>query len=62
MLLSHLHGDHFGGLPFLVLAGRLGARRIVLTHLSPDLLTRVDEVGWGTASDGRTLELPGAEA
>jgi ribonuclease BN (tRNA processing enzyme) len=40
-------------------AGRLGARRIVLTHMSPDLLSRVDEVGWQTARDGMTVELEG---
>jgi ribonuclease BN (tRNA processing enzyme) len=38
-------------------ANRLGARRIVLTHMSPDLLARVDELGWETASDGMTLQL-----
>jgi ribonuclease BN (tRNA processing enzyme) len=43
-------------------AGRLGARRIVLTHMSPDLLSRVGELGWETARDGMTLELAGAEA
>jgi ribonuclease BN (tRNA processing enzyme) len=42
-------------------SGRLGARRIVLTHLSPDLLSRVDELGWETASDGMTLQLQTAE-
>ena len=42
-------------------SGRLGARRIVLTHLSPDLLSRVDELGWETASDGMTLQLKTAE-
>jgi ribonuclease BN (tRNA processing enzyme) len=26
VLVSHLHGDHFGGLPFLVLDGQLGHR------------------------------------
>jgi phosphoribosyl 1,2-cyclic phosphodiesterase len=39
-------------------AGRLGARRIVLTHMSPELLARADEVGWETASDGMTVDLP----
>jgi hypothetical protein len=29
----------------------------VLTHMSPDLLARVDELGWETASDGMTLQL-----
>jgi ribonuclease BN (tRNA processing enzyme) len=42
-------------------ASRLGARRIVLTHMSPDLLSRVDELGWETASDGMTLQLGTAE-
>lgn len=27
VVLSHLHGDHFGGLPFLILDGHMGARR-----------------------------------
>jgi ribonuclease BN (tRNA processing enzyme) len=40
-------------------AGRLGARRIVLTHMSPDLLSRVGEVGFQTARDGMTVELEG---
>jgi len=42
-------------------AGRLGARRIVLTHLSPDLLSHVGEadLGWETAFDGMTVELAG---
>jgi ribonuclease BN (tRNA processing enzyme) len=39
-------------------AGRLGARRVILTHLSPELLPRVDELGWETASDGMTVDLP----
>jgi ribonuclease BN (tRNA processing enzyme) len=43
-------------------AGRLGARRIVLTHMSPDVLSRVGELGWETARDGMRLELAGAEA
>jgi ribonuclease BN (tRNA processing enzyme) len=41
-------------------AGRLGARRVILTHLSAELLARADELGWETASDGMTLELAGA--
>jgi ribonuclease BN (tRNA processing enzyme) len=42
-------------------AGRLAARRIILTHLSAELLARADELGWETASDGMTLELVGAQ-
>jgi phosphoribosyl 1,2-cyclic phosphodiesterase len=42
-------------------AGRLAARRIVLTHMSPELLAQADEVGWETARDGMTLELVGAQ-
>jgi ribonuclease BN (tRNA processing enzyme) len=41
-------------------AGRLAARRVILTHLSAELLARVGELGWETASDGMTLELAGA--
>ena len=33
-------------------AGRLAARRVILTHLSADVLARADELGWETASDG----------
>jgi ribonuclease BN (tRNA processing enzyme) len=39
-------------------AGRLAARRVILTHLSAELLPRVDELGWETASDGMTVDLP----
>ena len=42
-------------------AGRLGARRVILTHLSAELLARADELGWETASDGMTLELAGVQ-
>jgi ribonuclease BN (tRNA processing enzyme) len=41
-------------------AGRLAARRVILTHLSAELLARADELSWETASDGMTLELVGA--
>jgi ribonuclease BN (tRNA processing enzyme) len=43
-------------------AGRLAARRVILTHLSADVLARADELGWETASDGMTLELVGAQS
>src|SRR5215213_6701025 len=39
-------------------AGRLAARRVILTHLSADVLARADELSWETASDGMTLDLP----
>ena len=36
MLLSHLHGDHFGGLPFLLLDGQFeGERTRPLTVVGP---------------------------
>jgi ribonuclease BN (tRNA processing enzyme) len=38
-------------------AGRLGARRVVLTHMSPDLLSRLGELGFQAARDGMTVEL-----
>jgi ribonuclease BN (tRNA processing enzyme) len=43
-------------------AGRLAARRLILTHLSAELLARADELGWETASDGTTLELAGPQS
>jgi hypothetical protein len=42
-------------------AGRLAARRVILTHLSAELLACADELGWETASDGMTLELAGTQ-
>lgn len=35
VLVSHLHGDHFGGLPFLVLDGQLRRRTHDLTVVGP---------------------------
>lgn len=35
VVLSHLHGDHFGGLPFLVLDGQFSHRTKNLTVLGP---------------------------
>jgi ribonuclease BN (tRNA processing enzyme) len=35
VVLSHLHGDHFGGLPFLVLDGQFSGRTAPLTVLGP---------------------------
>jgi ribonuclease BN (tRNA processing enzyme) len=35
VLLSHLHGDHFGGLPFLILDGQFGQRERPLAVAGP---------------------------
>jgi ribonuclease BN (tRNA processing enzyme) len=35
VIVSHLHGDHFGGLPFLVLAGQFGRRTRPLRIAGP---------------------------
>jgi ribonuclease BN (tRNA processing enzyme) len=35
VLISHLHGDHFGGLPFLVLDGQFSRREKPLTVVGP---------------------------
>jgi ribonuclease BN (tRNA processing enzyme) len=35
VLLSHLHGDHFGGLPFLILDGQFSRRTAGLTIIGP---------------------------
>ena len=35
MLISHLHGDHFGGLPFLILDGQFTRRTSPLTIAGP---------------------------
>jgi ribonuclease BN (tRNA processing enzyme) len=44
ILVTHLHGDHFGGLPFLVLDGQFSLRTSRLTVLGPPgLAQRVTE-------------------
>jgi ribonuclease BN (tRNA processing enzyme) len=35
VLISHLHGDHFGGIPFLVLDGQFSRRTLPLTIAGP---------------------------
>jgi ribonuclease BN (tRNA processing enzyme) len=35
VLISHLHGDHFGGLPFLILDGQFSRRALPLTVAGP---------------------------
>src|ERR1700683_5559228 len=35
VFISHLHGDHFGGLPFLILDGQFGRRTSPLTVAGP---------------------------
>jgi len=40
VLVSHLHGDHFGGLPFLILDGQFSRRVTPLTVVGPPGTTR----------------------
>ena len=40
MFISHLHGDHFGGLPFLILDGQFSRRTKPLTVVGPPGLAR----------------------
>ncbi len=43
VLLTHLHGDHFGGLPFLILDGQFGRRtRPLLIAGPPGVQARVE--------------------
>jgi ribonuclease BN (tRNA processing enzyme) len=43
VLLSHLHGDHFGGLPFLILDGQFSRRaRPLMVAGPPGVKTRVE--------------------
>ena len=40
VFVSHLHGDHFGGLPFLILDGQFSRRAAPLTVVGPPGLAR----------------------
>src|SRR5258708_13063512 len=40
VLVSHLHGDHFGGLPFLILDGQFSRRAKPLTVPAPPAIPR----------------------
>jgi phosphoribosyl 1,2-cyclic phosphodiesterase len=35
----------------------IGAKRVILTHMSEDMLGRLDEVEYETADDGKVIEL-----
>jgi ribonuclease BN (tRNA processing enzyme) len=52
VVISHLHGDHFGGLPFLILDGQL-----MLTHMSEDMLRHLDQADLPSAHDGLAIDL-----
>jgi len=70
VIISHLHGDHFGGLPFLVLDGQFSRRTKPLTVLGPAgtsqrLHTAMEVLYPGSTTvqrrfDLRVLDLPGA--
>ena len=56
VFVSHLHGDHFGGLPFLILDGQFSRRTAPLTnHLSADMLDHPGPVAFQAAHDGLTF-------
>lgn len=55
MLVSHLHGDHFGGLPFLILDGQFTRRTRPLTVAGPPGLAR-------RLHDALELHFPGSTA
>jgi ribonuclease BN (tRNA processing enzyme) len=62
VLLTHLHGDHFGGLPFLVLDGQFRRREQDLTVLGPPgtaarLATAMEALFPGSSTVRRRFEV-----
>ena len=62
VFVSHLHGDHFGGIPFLVLDAQFGRRERPLTVVGPpgvrERVTRAMEVLYaGSSTIERRFEL-----
>jgi ribonuclease BN (tRNA processing enzyme) len=58
VVVSHLHGDHFGGLPFLILDGRFRRRERALTIAGPPgtedrVLAAMELLFPGSAAAGR---------
>jgi ribonuclease BN (tRNA processing enzyme) len=55
VLISHLHGDHFAGLPFLVLDGQFSGRRVPLAVAGPEGISE-------RLNDAMELMFPGSTA
>jgi ribonuclease BN (tRNA processing enzyme) len=63
VFVSHLHGDHFGGLPFLILDGQFSRRTRVLRVVGPPgtaqrLATAMECLFPGSAYTGDTAWVP----
>ena len=52
VVITHLHGDHFGGLPFLILDGQFTKRTKPLTVFGPDRHQRAAAHGDGGSLPG----------
>jgi ribonuclease BN (tRNA processing enzyme) len=57
VLLTHLHGDHAGGVPEHHRSRRPGGRRLILTHMSREMLARAADVSEQCAYDGLVVTL-----
>jgi|GEM_PF-2042006 ribonuclease BN (tRNA processing enzyme) len=57
IILPHLRSDHCGGIPFLLTDALLGAKRVILTHMSREMLPHANSVPEECAHDRMVVKI-----